>query len=98
MDSQMDRAYEMHQKACRRYRVPADPRLAAPFGTPEGMPMHVWIVSWDVCQALYNEAPPPIGPNPKNGDDGTARLFGWRVVMDGETRPGTMRLVKGSVR
>ena len=85
-------AGEIHRTACEPYRVPVDPRLAHPFGTPEDMPPHRWRVSRDVLQALYNASPPPVGPNPKNGDDGTRRLFGWAIDVDASAQPGTMVL------
>lgn len=87
-------AEAMHEAACKPFDSwPRDRRLARPFGVPEGMPEHRWLVSGDVLQALYNAAPPPHGPNPKNGDDGTRRLFGWPVDVDATLAPGTMRLL-----
>lgn len=86
-------ARSIHKAACEPFDGPYDRRLARPFGTPEDMPPHVWVVSPDVLQALYNESPPPVGPNPKNGDDGNRRLFGWLVIADKSLPPGSIRLV-----
>ena len=88
----LDLAYQRHVAACEPYRVWLDPRLAHPFGTPPDMPPHRWRVSPDVFQALAYAAPPTVGPNPKNGDDGTCRLFGWPVDVDESAPPGTMVL------
>ena len=85
-------AWSMHVEACRPYKLPRSPHLAEPFGTPIGMPDHRWRVSTDVLQALYEASPPPIGPNPKSGDDGTTRLFGWVVERDAALPTGTMLL------
>lgn len=89
----MEIARSIHEAACKPFDAPYDGRLARPFGTPEDMPPHIWVVSPDVLQALYNESPPPVAPNPKNGDDGTRRLFGWPVVDDKSVPAGTIRLV-----
>jgi len=89
----MEIARAHHRAACEAFDDGLDdPRLARPFGTPHDMPPHVWRVSWDVMQALYNASPPPVGPNPKNGDDGTRRLFGWRIERDLDAPPGTLEL------
>lgn len=88
-----ERAYELRARALLGYDAPPRDGLAHPFGTPDDAPEHRWRVSPDVYQALYNEMPPawPI-PNPKSGDDGTTRLFGWLVVKDRSLPPNSMLL------
>lgn len=88
----LEQARAMHMAACEPYRGSRIRGVAYPFGIPDGMPPHVWRVSWDIMQALYNASPPPVGPNPKSGDDGTTRLFGWPVIRDKALPNGTMRL------
>ncbi|HEV8545007.1 MAG TPA: hypothetical protein VGQ64_01830 [Candidatus Limnocylindrales bacterium] len=90
-----DVAWRKHVKACLGYGPICDPRLAHPFGVPEDMPPHVWRVSSDVMQALTEAGPPPYPiPNPKSGDDGVKRLFGWEVVTDAALPAGSMALVE----
>jgi hypothetical protein len=90
----LEAAWRIHVKACDPFRVPAEPpfvgldarKLAQPFGTPEGMPPHHWIVSSDVLQALYEAAPPPMpGIAP-------LQLFGWPIVQDEDAPAQTLRL------
>jgi hypothetical protein len=89
----LDRAYEIHAAALAGYGPVRDHRLAHPFGVPENMPTHEWHVSSDVMQSLYDAMPPPFPiPNPKNGDDGTPRLFGWLVIRDKSLPANSMTL------
>lgn len=94
-DAVVDRAYRLLAEACLSpSALPRRRGLAYPFGVPDGVPEHEWLVSGDVMQALYNAAPPAYRmiPNPKSGDDGTTRLFGWRVIRDSALPSGTMLL------
>lgn len=88
-------AYEQHKAACDRYdNWYRHPMLAYPFGRPEGMPGHHWVVSWDVMQSLTEAAPLPAPiPNPKTSVGLTKLLFGWPLRVDRDAPPGTLRLV-----
>jgi hypothetical protein len=96
-ESVLQRAYELHVRACEPYDDGVRIRgVAYPFGRPDGMSEHEWRVSPDVMQALVDASPPPQpAPNPKTAEAAARLLFGWRIVVDESAPSGTLELRTG---
>lgn len=93
--SVIDVAYEMHCHEVLQYPPDRD-SLAAPFGVPSTMPAYRWVVSRAMMQAL-TEASQPVGwDHPvKSAFGAERRLFGWRIEVDRDAPPETLRLEVG---